>query len=67
MIRPGVIIMDVRGRTMRLSLRCKIAGRKGWQAFPVVQGTVHYSKTCYVLDSEIKATKVPEGYQCFLA
>lgn len=65
--KPGDLVMDTRGRAMRLSLRCKIAGRKGWQASPIIQGKVQYAKTCYVLDTEITATKVPEGYQCLLA
>lgn len=66
MIRHGSIIMDARGRTMRLTTRVKIAGRKGWEAEPVENGKAQTHRTCYVLDSEIKATKVPEGYQCLL-
>lgn len=65
--RPGVIVMDARGRTMRLVARVKIAGRKGWEAEPVENGKADPARSCYVLDSEIKATKVPEGFQCLLA
>ncbi len=54
--------MDKRGRAMRLTARVKIAGRKGWEARAEQGGN-----TLFVLDSEIKAAKVPEGYQCLLA
>lgn len=67
MIRAGSIVMDSRGRTMRLTVRVKIAGRKGWEAWPITNGKADPARSCYVLDSEIKATKVPEGYQCLLA
>lgn len=64
--RAGDHVMDCKGRTMRLVTRVKIAGRKGWQASPIINGKVESSRSCYVLDSEIQATQVPEGYQCFL-
>lgn len=60
---PGDKVMDDKGRTLRLTVRMKIAGRKGWEARTLEKP----ERTAYVLDTEIKATKVPEGYQCFLA
>lgn len=60
--KPGDKVMDKRGRAMRLTARVKIAGRKGWEARAEQGGN-----TLFVLDSEIKAAKVPEGDQCLLA
>lgn len=61
-LRPGLHVMDQRGRTMRLATRVKIAGRKGWEAQELPSG-----RTLYVLDTEIVASKVAEGYQLILA
>lgn len=66
MIRAGSIILDSRGRQLRLETRVKIAGRKGWEASPVENGKADSRHLKLVLDSEIIASQVPEGFQCLL-
>ena len=38
-----------------------------WMAQPVINGHPSEEHCIIVMEHEIKATKVPEGYQCFLA
>ena len=65
--RSGDIVMDRRGRQLRLEVRVKIAGHKGWEASPIINGKPETRHLRLVLDSEIVANMVPEGFQCLLA
>lgn len=59
----GDHVIDHKGREVRLSVRIKIAGRKGWEARTVEKP----ARTIFELDSEIKAAKQPAGFQFLLA
>ena len=62
----GDRIIDHRGRELCLSHRAKIAGRKGWLAYPVRGEEVQRGHNAVVLDSEIRAV-VSESGQFILA
>ena len=62
----GDRIIDNRGRELCLSHRAKIAGRKGWLAYPVRRKEVQRGHNAVVLDSEIRAV-VSESGQFILA
>ena len=62
----GDHIIDHRGRELCLSHRAKIAGRKGWLAYPVRREKVQRGYNAVVLDEEIRGV-LGEGGQFILA
>ena len=61
----GDRIIDHRGRELCLSHRAKVAGRRGWFAYPVQKEKVQRKHNAVVLDEEIRA--VIEDGQFLLA
>lgn len=61
----GDRIIDHRGRELCLSHRAKIAGRKGWIAYPMRREEVQRGHYAVVLDEEIRAV-LGEGGQFLL-
>jgi len=61
----GDRIIDHRGRELCLAERAKIAGRRGWFAYPVRDNKAQRKHQAMVLDEEVKA--VLEDGQFLLA
>ena len=57
----GDHVIDHRGRELCLSHRAKIAGRKGWLAYPVLREKVQRGHNAVVLDTEIRAVVGDNG------
>jgi len=57
----GDRIIDTRGRELCLAHRAKIAGRRGWFAYPVKREEVQRRHNAIVLDTEIRAVLSESG------
>ena len=60
-IYTGYRVIDHRGREPCLSHRAKIAGRKGWLAYPVRREEAQRVHNAVVLDTEIRAVVGDNG------
>ena len=57
----GDRVIDVRGRELCLASRAKVAGRKGWLAYPVRRKKVQRGHNAVVLDEEIRGVLGEDG------